>query len=161
MSLLSCLSVGFPLTDVTWQRWHVDVASLVVVHVGLKRLWMAPELSGVQCTVLTLLQGIATVDTWQEHIEKRRQGRKTGSSSLVAVVTANVWNRTELLLQSLTANRDAFEVLVRATVLVTLVLQLPLDAARPSCLQSGASIVVGMALQQAQHAVGQKEDTPK
>ena len=123
---------------------------------------MAPELTGVQCTVLTLPQGIATVDTWQEHIEKRRQGSKTGSSSLVAVVTANVWNRTELLLQSLTANRDAFEVLVRTTVLVMLVLQLPLDAARPSCLQSGTSIVVGMALQRAQHAVGQRSaTTPK
>ena len=51
-------------------------------------------------------------------------------SSLVAVVTANVWTKTELLLQTLTANRDAFEVLVSVGARQTLLrlgwkLQLP------------------------------------
>ena len=41
-------------------------------------------------------------------------------SSLIAVVTANVWTKTELLLQTLTANRDAFEVLVSAGARQTL-----------------------------------------
>ena len=43
---------------------------------------------------------------------RQRRQTKTQPSSLLAIVTANVWNKTELLLQSLTANRDAFEVLV-------------------------------------------------
>ena len=52
--------------------------------------------------------------TSEAELKKARQRRQTHTqpSSLLAVVTANVWNKTELLLQSLTGNRDAFEVLV-------------------------------------------------
>ena len=41
-----------------------------------------------------------------------QQPGKTTASSLLAVATANVWPKTELMLQSLTANRDATELLV-------------------------------------------------
>jgi hypothetical protein len=52
--------------------------------------------------------------TSEAELKKARQRRQTHTqpSSLLAVVTANVWNKTELLLQSLTGNRDAIEVLV-------------------------------------------------
>ena len=52
----------------------------------------------------------------EAELRKARQRRQTQTqpSSMLAIVTANVWNKTELLLQSLTANRDAFEVLVNS-----------------------------------------------
>lgn len=49
---------------------------------------------------------------WQQRKRKEIAAQQTRPSSLLAVVTANIWNKTELLLQSLTANSDAFEVLV-------------------------------------------------
>jgi hypothetical protein len=60
--------------------------------------------------------------TSEAELQKARQRRQTQTqpSSLLAVVTANVWNKTELLLQSLTGNRDAFEVLVSRLSLFSL-----------------------------------------
>ena len=44
--------------------------------------------------------------------DRSKRVGKTKRSSLLAVPTANVWEKTELLLQSLTANSDVFELLV-------------------------------------------------
>jgi hypothetical protein len=44
--------------------------------------------------------------------DRSKRVGETKRSSLLAVPTANVWAKTELLLQSLTSNSDVFELLV-------------------------------------------------
>lgn len=68
-------------------------------------------------------------------VDRSRAGGGEGSA-LLAVPTANVWAKTELLLHSLAAVRDRFDLLVRQLVApaVVAVHNLPCDVKRMLCI---------------------------